>query len=117
MVFGLQINENETDLKTVLRLDGRLDAATSPILERKIDSLIEKKRFFIFLDFLHVDYLSSAGMRLLLSATKKVKAKKGSLVLFSLSDEVMEIIKLAGFEKILTIFETEQEALNNSQTR
>jgi anti-anti-sigma factor len=111
MSISLHIDLQEIDKKMILRLDGRLDAATSVILERKIDSLIEEKRYLIYLDFLRIDYLSSAGMRLLLAVSKKLKQKKGVLVLFSISEEVMEIIKLAGFDKILLIFETEQDAI------
>jgi len=111
MSISLHIDLEEIDQKMILRLDGRLDAATVPILERKINSLIDEKRHLIYLDFLRIDYLSSAGMRLLLSASKKLKSKKGALVVFSISEEVMEIIKLAGFDKILMIFETEQDAI------
>jgi anti-anti-sigma factor len=113
MSASLHIDLEEIEHKIVLRLDGRLDAATVPILERKINTLIEEKHYKIYLDFLRVDYLSSAGLRLLLSFSKKLKAKKGSLVLFAIGEEVMEIIKLAGFEKILLIFETEQDAFQH----
>jgi anti-anti-sigma factor len=111
MSVSLHIDLEEIEQKLILRLDGRLDAATTPILERKINHLIDEHRYRLLLDFLHVDYLSSAGMRLLLAASKKLKTKKGALVLFSVGEEVMDIIKLAGFEKILLIFETEQDAL------
>ena len=63
------------------------------------------------LDFTRIDYLSSAGLRILLSATKKLKEKKGTLILFSLQEEVLEIIKMAGFDKILHICLNEKEAL------
>ncbi len=112
MSVGLHVELEEIDRKIILRLDGRLDAATTPVLERKIDSLIAENRNHLLLDFLHIDYLSSAGMRLLLSAAKKLKAKKGVLLIFSVSEDVMEIIKLAGFERILQIFESEQDALH-----
>jgi anti-sigma B factor antagonist/stage II sporulation protein AA (anti-sigma F factor antagonist) len=111
MSFGLKIGLEEIDRKVVLRLDGRLDAATTPILERKLTTLIDEHHNHLLLDFTDIDYLSSAGMRLLLTISKKVKAKKGVLVLFAIGEEVLEIIKLAGFEKILLIFDTEQEAL------
>ncbi len=114
MVYGLQIDLEEVDKKMILRLNGRLDAASSPILEKKMQSLIEDNHLLILLDFSQVDYLSSAGMRLLLSMTKKLIAKEGYLVIFSLSDDVKEVIKIAGFEKILNICNQEQEALQFS---
>ena len=111
MGIGLQITLEKVDQVVILRVDGRLDAATSPILERKINSLIDEHHMQLALDFYRVDYLSSAGMRVLLSESKKLHAKKGSLLLFSLNDEVEEILKMAGFDRILHIFPTEKEAL------
>lgn len=111
MGVGLRIELEEIENRVILRIDGRLDAASAPILERKISSLIEEERHHLILDFSRVDYLSSAGLRVLLSATKKLKAKKGALVLFALADDVNDVIKMAGFDKILHICPSEKEAL------
>lgn len=111
MGIGLQIELEEIEQRILLRLDGRLDASSIQILERKIDKLIEERHTQLLLDFTRVDYLSSAGLRILLAATKKLKAKKGTLVLFSLQEEVSEVIKMAGFDRILQICTNEKEAL------
>lgn len=111
MGVGLHIELEEIENRLVLRIDGRLDAASAPLLEKKIEHLIKEEKHHLALDFTRVDYLSSAGLRVLLAETKKLKAHKGALVLFSLSDEVMEVIKMAGFQKILHIFSSEKEAL------
>jgi anti-anti-sigma factor len=111
MIGGLRIQTEEIERKIILRLDGRLDAASSSIFERKLSQLIEESYSHITVDFTRVDYLSSSGMRVLLAATKKLKSAKGCLVLFSLSAEVAELISLAGFDKILSICSTEKEAL------
>ncbi len=111
MGVGLHIELEEIEHRVILRITGRLDAATTPILERKLNALIDEHHNFLLLDFSDIDYLSSAGMRLLLSATKKLKGKNGSLILFSVGDEVSEIIKMAGFDKILHICSNEKEAL------
>jgi anti-sigma B factor antagonist/stage II sporulation protein AA (anti-sigma F factor antagonist) len=113
MALGLEIAVEEIDKKVVIRLTGRLDAATTPLLERRVDALLEEGKVKILVDFENVDYLSSAGMRLLLAATKKCKAKKGSFALFGATDEAMEIIKMAGFDKILLLFRTEKDALQH----
>jgi anti-sigma B factor antagonist/stage II sporulation protein AA (anti-sigma F factor antagonist) len=110
MSGDLEIEVEEIDDKIILHLDGRLDAATTPVLEKRIHSLITSHRW-ILIDFLSVDYLSSAGLRLLLANAKKLKERNGALILFSITENVMEVIKLAGFEKILMIFDTEEEAL------
>ncbi len=95
----------------ILRLEGRLDASTSPVLDKKLQPFLSLKKKKVLLDFARVDYLSSAGMRLLLSATKKMKASDGELLLCSMSEDVMEIIRMAGFERILNIFSSEEDAL------
>lgn len=111
MGVGLRIELEEIEHRVILRLDGRVDASSAPILERKIASLMDEDHYHLILDFTRVDYLSSAGMRVLLSATKKLKSKKGYLILFSLVGDVEEVIKMAGFDKILHICSSEKEAL------
>ena len=111
MGAGLGIELEELEHRVILRLEGRVDAASAPILDKKVTRLIDEDHYHLLLDFSRVDYLSSAGMRVLLSATKKLLSKKGHLLLFSLSDEVLEVIKMAGFDKILRIFSSEKEAI------
>lgn len=111
MGIGLQIGLEEIEHVVLLRIDGRLDAATAPILEKKIKSLIDEGHHQLALDFTHVDYLSSAGMRVLLSMSKKILTKQGTFILFSIGTEVEEILKMAGFDRILHIVPSEKEAL------
>lgn len=109
--MGLNIEVEDSKEKKIIHIDGRLDAASTPILEKKLTQLISDGHKFILMNFSKVDYLSSAGMRLLLSATKKLKAIGGKITFCNMSDDVMEIIKMAGFEKILNIYNNENEAL------
>src|SRR3989344_9094552 len=115
MGVGLHIALEEIEHRVILRIDGRLDAASAPLLERKIASLMDEGHLHLILDFSRIDYLSSAGMRVLLSATKKLRAKKGELILFSVGEDVGEIIKMAGFDKILHICSSEKDALQFHQ--
>ena len=111
MTIDFHVEVEEIENKIVLCIDGRLDAASYPILEKKIDALINEGHYHVILDFSRIDYLSSSGLRLLLSKSKKLKIKNGNLVIHSVDDEVMQVIKLAGFDKILNIFESEEQAL------
>lgn len=97
----------------VLRLQGRLDAASSPQLEKKINSIIESGHFKLILNLAGVDYLSSAGMRLMLSVSKKLKHLEGKIVACSLNEEVMDVIKMAGFHQVLELYPTEEECFNH----
>ncbi len=111
MTYGVEIHIEKIGGKVVLRIEGRLDAVTCPVVERKIESLLEEKHIHLLLDFNEVEYMSSAGLRFLLSSTKKIKHLQGSFILFSISEEVLKIIKMAGFERVLFICRDEKEAL------
>jgi anti-sigma B factor antagonist len=113
-VRDLNINFDNSGDKIILRLDGILDRTTAIRLEVELNQHIDRDHKFILLDFTQVSYLSSAGLRVLLAATKKHHAKHadgGKFVIFSLNDEMKEIIHHAGFDKVFRICEGEREAL------
>ncbi|MBP9840930.1 MAG: STAS domain-containing protein [Simkaniaceae bacterium] len=110
MSVGLNILEDLGEGHTILRIEGRLDATSASLLESKLQGLFEANRMKVLIDFSKIDYLSSAGMRVLLASTKKWKGMGGRLVFFSIGDDVMEIIKMAGFERILNISNNEMDA-------
>ena len=111
MFVGINIEKEENQGIVIIRTEGRMDAVSTPVLERNISEEVDKGKKQLVLDFAKIDYLSSAGMRLLLSMTKKLNAKGEGLHLCSVSEEVMEIIRMAGFERILHIFPTEKDAI------
>ena len=82
-------------------LDGRLDTTTAPELEQQIKEDIEGVKELTF-DMEKLDYISSAGLRVLLSC-QKIMTKQGSMVVKNVSEEVMEIFEVTGFSDILTI--------------
>ncbi|MCI5053024.1 MAG: STAS domain-containing protein [Simkaniaceae bacterium] len=114
MAVGLQIEVSQKEGKTIVSLQGRIDATSTPQLEDKLAEIISAGGKHIIIDFAKVEYLSSAGMRLMLSNTKKLKSEAGNLVFCAINEDVMEIIKMAGFEKILSIYGSEDEALKAS---
>ena len=113
MSNGIKCEVEEKDNVVIFRLEGRLDAISAPQFETKLQEQVEAGKKRLLLDFGRVDYLSSAGMRLLLSMTRRLKNEEGQLALCSLNDDVMEIIKVAGFERILNIYPTESTALSS----
>ena len=80
---------------------GRLDTVTSPELSAAIDSDIDKITSLI-IDFGKLDYISSAGLRVLLTAQKKMNGK-GSMKVTNVNEIVSEIFEVTGFSEILTI--------------
>ncbi len=81
-------------------LDGRLDTLTSPDLERALNDLSDVNHLVI--DFEKVSYISSAGLRVLLSLQKRMSDGK-SMVVKSVQSSVLEVFDMAGFTSILTI--------------
>lgn len=106
------VTKEEKNSALILRLEGRLDATTSIQLENVLNDAIANKQTQLVIDFSGIEYLSSAGMRVLLSMTKRLKGMDGSFKLFAIHDDVMEIIRLAGFETILQIYPDEAKALS-----
>ena len=88
---------------SVLDAAGRIDSVTAKSLEEKLLSLVREAPPALILDFTKVDYISSAGLRVLLVVAKKVQQAKGKMVLFGLGPNVREVFSVSGFDKIFVI--------------
>ena len=86
---------------TVIKLEGRLDTTTAPELEKTINDEGEALSNLV-IDFKGINYISSAGLRVLLSAQKKMNIQ-GSMELVNVCEDVMDILEMTGFADILTI--------------
>lgn len=95
----------------LFRPDGRLDSTTMQQVEAPfLDTVKEGGKLFVF-DLSKLEYISSAGLRVMLMAVKKTRAAGGKIALFGLSDNVMEVFQISGFTAIFSIFDTEDEAV------
>ncbi len=97
MTIEIKKNAKETTVEVV----GRLDTITAPVLDKTINENINGTQNLI-LDFKGLEYISSAGLRVLLTAQKKMK-NIGSMKLIGVCDDVMEVLEMTGFADILTI--------------
>ena len=97
----LDINKTTEGSKTSIALMGRLDTGTAPDLEKELKDSIDSTTELV-LDFNNLDYISSAGLRVLLSA-QKIMNKQGAMKLQNVSENIMEIFEVTGFSDILTI--------------
>ena len=95
----IEIKRNAEE--TVIELVGRLDTTTAPALDKTINGDVEGTKNLV-LDFKNLEYISSAGLRVLLSAQKKMQ-KIGSMKVTNVCEEVMEVFEMTGFADILTI--------------
>ena len=97
----MTINKQKNGSVLTIAVQGRLDTTTAPDLETEIKSSLDGVTELI-MDFEQLDYISSAGLRVLLSA-QKAMSKQGSMKVIHVSDLVMEVFEVTGFTDILTI--------------
>src|SRR5262245_54849057 len=106
----MEITEKKTGDVVVLGLSGRLDATTAKTFESKMLGQIESgdRRFII--DLAQLDYISSAGLRVLVLAAKQLGSVKGRIVLCSLKTSVREVFDIVGFSSTFPIYASPEDA-------
>lgn len=97
----LNIAKIENGSELTLNLEGRLDTMSAPQLEKELRMSINGVKTLIF-DMKALEYISSAGLRVLLSA-QKVMNKQGNMVVRNINDVIREVFEVTGFEDILTL--------------
>ena len=97
----LDIKKTVNGNELVIVMTGRLDTLTAPQLEEELSASIDSAENLVF-DFSELEYISSAGLRVLLSA-RKTKNASGSMTVKNVSEEIREIFDVTGFSDILTI--------------
>ena len=97
----LNINKTLENGKATFSLIGRLDTTTAPQLEKELKDSLDGVTELV-LDFEKLDYISSAGLRVLLAA-QKIMNKQGSMKVAHVNETIMEIFEVTGFSDILTI--------------
>ena len=97
----MTINKTANGKELVIALEGRLDTTTAPQLDEELKTALSGIEDLKF-DFSKLEYISSAGLRVLLSA-QKVMNKQGSMVIKNVNEEIHEIFEVTGFVDILKI--------------
>ena len=97
----MTISKEQNGTSLVVSLEGRLDTTTAPDLEAALKESLSSVKD-LTMDFAKLDYISSAGLRVLLS-TQKIMAKQGSMRIIHVNDTIMEVFEITGFVDILTI--------------
>lgn len=98
----MTITSSENDGKITMLIEGRLDKISSPVLEEEMKKQIEKK-MDIVIDFKKLEYISSAGLRVLIASEKELKEIGKTLEIINVNDDVMSILSVTGFTYILNI--------------
>ena len=97
----MNINRKVNEKELIVIAEGRIDTNTAPLLENEITD-IEKFENLIF-DFKNVEYISSAGLRVLLTAQKRINKVSGNMKISNVSENVKDVFEVTGFTDILKI--------------
>lgn len=97
----MTINKNQEGTRLEILLEGRLDTTTSPMLETELKQALDGITELTF-NFEKLEYISSAGLRILLAAQKRM-SKQGSMVVKNVNEVIAEVFEVTGFSDILTI--------------
>jgi anti-anti-sigma factor len=106
----MEIETRDYKRVTVLRVTGRVDANTAPAFEAQLKALTDAGRS-VALELDGTAYLSSAGVRALISAQKALKARGAKLVIAQPSERVHEVLKISGLEPLFEIFDNTEAAV------
>lgn len=97
----MKVNKKLDGTELLLEIDGSVDSSTAPELSKEVNESIKGVTLLVF-DFSKVDYVSSAGLRVLLVAFKTM-SKQGKMIIRHVNQDIMDVFSITGFDSILTI--------------
>ena len=106
----MQISTRTSNDVHIVAFTGSLDSGTSPEAQKSLGAVLASAKKVV-LDFTELDYISSAGLRVLLGAAKQLRASGGKLGMFGLNQSVREVFDISGFSSILPVYQSEAEAI------
>jgi anti-anti-sigma factor len=109
----VEMSQKRIGNAAIVAISGRIDAVTSRDLEAVLSNLIDNNNKKIVASLAGVEYISSAGLRVLLAALKRLRQEQGDLRLASLQPSVREVFDITGFAKLFTILSSEKEAVDS----
>ena len=107
----MTISDTREDGVVVVSPVGRVDSTTSARLDQHLLALTGAGESRLVVDLSGVDYISSAGLRVMLALAKRAKDQKGRVALFAMSDSVRQVFELAGFLPLFTVTSTRDDAV------
>jgi anti-anti-sigma factor len=107
----MELNKKKIGDVTVIGINGRMDAITTSTYDSYMENIINDGEIKIVMDFGELDYISSAGLRSVLTTAKKLKTVNGMLAFANLSGMVNEVFEISGFASMFSIYNTEDEAI------
>lgn len=110
----MEIEHNELKRCDVIKVNGRIDSSTAPRFAEAVNNIIDNGRYRIVIDMEGLDFISSAGLRVLIGTQKTCKRyNRGEVVLANVPDTIMSSLELAGFTPLFKIFNDAVSAVGN----
>ncbi len=109
----MEITQEKVNDIAVISLSGRLNVTTTAELEQVFTKLLEEKQTKVLVECRELEYISSAGLRVLLTAAKQFKKISGEIALAGLSQNVKQVFEISGFTSIFPIYTTRDEAVKS----
>ena len=109
--MSVQIHTAREGKASVVQLQGKVDATSAPSVEQALLGVIEQGEKKLVIDCAGLDFISSAGLRSLLLAVKKMKASGGSIALAALQPHVKEVFDISGFSSLFVIHGSKADAV------
>jgi anti-sigma B factor antagonist len=110
----MEITERKVGDVCIVGLTGRLDAGTAEAFAQRLHQRIDGGERRLVIDGEKLEYISSAGLRVMLVAAKRLKAVDGKIVLSSLKPHIVEVFEIAGFKSIFPIYGNAEQATQQS---
>ncbi len=110
---ALQMTEEREGSVLVFALAGRLDSGTAKDLEESLKQKLDSGEQVMLMDMEGLDYISSAGLRVVLLAAKRLRASDGRFGLSALKGEIRQVFEISGLLRILTVFDSRHEAVES----
>ena len=107
----MEIKEETRGKVKIVGLRGRLDAISSPVVEKQLLALMDRGEGRLVLDLSELTYISSLGLRIFIAVAKNIRKVNGKLPLAGLNDHISEIFKIARFTNIFSIYSSCEEAV------
>ncbi len=107
----MEISSDVVDGVTVVKLEGSLDTQSSPDAQIALGELVDGGARGIVCNFADVEFVSSAGLRVLLATAKKLGALQGEIRVCEMNPVVKDVFEISGFSMIIKVFDTEPEAM------
>ncbi len=109
----LDFNVSQSDPVTLIEASGRIDSSNANLLGDALSGVIDEGHTQLVLDLSAVGYMSSAGLREIVSALKKLRRASGDLRIAQPSPRVVEVIEMSGLDSEIQVFASQAEAINS----